>query len=179
MSSSALQLTVSPSQFRRSGRKTSLSSSFRILRMRVSSWKDATHIRLRTSAAMPQADMFHQVRSQYERSMESRLRHRLTHEHGDPRKVLARSEESFITELPDKWRIDYDRRKGHSHTGLYALANVPYKSFGNLKHTDAYDLLCEHLDVSVGRQCCAKVSRASARWPLEDTCTQFPVVLSL
>lgn len=103
---------------------------------------------------MPQADMFHQIRSQYERSLESRLRR----EHGDPRKVLARSEESFVTELPDKWRVDYERRRGHSHSGLYALANVPYKTFGNLKHTDAYDLLCDHLDVSIGRPCCAKVS---------------------
>ena len=66
--------------------------------------------------------------------------------------VVARDEKWFITELLDKWKVDYERRKRHHHTGYFALNHVPYKTFANLKHTDVYDLLGHHLGILMNRQ---------------------------
>ena len=93
---------------------------------------------------MPQVDLFHQIRTKFERSPPSPVAKR--HE-----KVLARNQASFVTELPDKWRVDYERRNGHRHTGFFAYSHVPYRSFGNLKYTDGHDLLADHLRVTITR----------------------------
>lgn len=99
---------------------------------------------------MPQqGDVFHQIRTQFDDGLPS-LPAR------PDRKVLARNDAHFITELPEKWRIDYDRRNGHRNTGLFAHSHIPYRTFGNLKHTDAYDLVSDHLGVTITKQ--AKVS---------------------
>ena len=66
--------------------------------------------------------------------------------------VVARDEKWFITELLDKWKVDYERRKRHHHTGYFALNYIPYKTFASLKHTDAYDLLGDHLGILMNRQ---------------------------
>lgn len=65
--------------------------------------------------------------------------------------VVARNEKWFITELPEKWRQDYERRKRHRHTGYFACNHVPYKTFANLRHTDVYDLLGDHLGILMSK----------------------------
>lgn len=64
---------------------------------------------------------------------------------------MARDQKWFITELLDKWRVDYERRKLHHHTGYFALNHIPYKTFANLRFTDVYDLLGEHLGIMMNR----------------------------
>lgn len=63
--------------------------------------------------------------------------------------VLARNDACFITELPNKWHVDYDRRSKHQHTGFFAYNHVPYRTFGNLRHTDVYDLIGDKLGIVV------------------------------
>ncbi len=63
--------------------------------------------------------------------------------------VLARDDNYFITELPEKWRVDYDRRAGHENTGYFSCNYLPYVTFDNLKHTDVYDLIGDHLGIVV------------------------------
>ena len=94
---------------------------------------------------MPQADVFQQIRSQFERKTLPPL---------CPggctcTKVLARNDVHFISDLPDKWLVDYERRQGHRHTGFFAYNHLPYKTFANLKHTDVYDLIGEQLGVAI------------------------------
>ncbi len=93
---------------------------------------------------MPHVDILQQVRTQFERNPLPPSRGRRT-------KVLARSGTEFISDLPDKWRVDYDRRNQHLHTGFFAYNHVPYRSFGNLKYTDPYDLIRDSLGVSVAK----------------------------
>ena len=107
-------------------------------------YTSARQTRRRESQAMPQADMFQQIRTQFERNPP------LTFTKGHA-KVLARNDEHFITELPEKWRVDYERRNGHHHTGFFAHNHLPYRTFGKLKHTDVYDLIADHLGVTITR----------------------------
>jgi len=93
---------------------------------------------------MPQLDIFQQIRTQFEKSSPPVVAKR--HE-----KVLARNQASFVSELPDKWRVDYERRNRHRHTGYFAYSHIPYRSFGNLKYTDGHDLLADHLGVTFTR----------------------------
>lgn len=95
---------------------------------------------------MPQADVFQQIRTQFQ---EKAYRPLST---GDRTKVLARNDVHFISELPNKWRADYERRQGHRHTGFFAYNHLPYKTFGDLKHTDVYDLMGDRLGITVTKQ---------------------------
>ena len=62
-------------------------------------------------------------------------------------KVLTRNRECYLTERPDKSTVDYERRALHRYTGFTSLAHVPYRPFAGLKHTDAYSLIAETMDL--------------------------------
>ena len=94
---------------------------------------------------MPQADVFQQIQSQFERKSPRPFCH------GSRTKVLARNDVHFISDLPDKWLVDYERRQGHRHSGFFAYNHLPYKTFGNLKHTDVYDLIGEQLEIAISK----------------------------
>lgn len=60
-------------------------------------------------------------------------------------KVITRNHDSFLTERPEKSKLDYQRRTGHRHTGFNSLTHVPYRPFADLKHTDAHSLITESM----------------------------------
>lgn len=125
------------------------------MRTRIRRTWDATHTQgvtvnsnrdRRPWSIMPQADLFQQIRTQFQ---EKTYRPLST---VGRTKVLARSDVHFISELPNKWRVDYERRQDHKHTGFFAYNHLPYKTFGNLKHTDVYDLMGDRLGMTVTKQ---------------------------
>ncbi len=61
--------------------------------------------------------------------------------------MLSRNNEYFTTDLPERWRLNYNRRLGHKKTGYFSKNNAPYVTFDNLKYTDVYDLVEENLDI--------------------------------
>ena len=65
--------------------------------------------------------------------------------------VLARDEKWFITELPGKWKLDYERRKEHCNTGYFSSINVPYKTFASYKNIGVCELLEDALSISLAR----------------------------
>ena len=91
---------------------------------------------------MPLTEAFAQIRAQFEDKP-------LPVEAERHNKVITRNNECFITELPEKWRLDYERRRHHDHTGYFAYNYIPYRTFANLKHTDVCDLISDHLDVRI------------------------------
>ena len=64
---------------------------------------------------------------------------------------MARNEKWFVPEQLDRWRVISERRKQLHHTGHSALNYLPYRTFGNLKHTDVYDLLGDHLGILMNK----------------------------
>lgn len=75
--------------------------------------------------------------------------------------------------------MDYERRKLHHHTGYFALNHVPYKTFANLKHTDVYDLLGDHLEILMNRQYAfAQVGLQYSLLVLKINCLHFTYLCS-
>ncbi len=66
--------------------------------------------------------------------------------------VLARGKNIFVTSLPEKWKLDYIRRKGQCNTGLFSISNIPYKTFEDLTHLDIYDVLQECMGITINKK---------------------------
>ena len=101
---------------------------------------------------MPLVDVFQQIRSQLESKPPTPDKPPLLgRQENDDAKVLARNEECYVSEMPFKSCIDYERRAGHSQTGFFSLSHLPYRPFGGFKHADPYNLIEEYFGVSIPR----------------------------
>lgn len=67
-------------------------------------------------------------------------------------KVLARDDKWFITDLPGKWKVDYERRKEQYKTGYFSSINAPYKAFANYKNAEVSELLDDALSLNLTKQ---------------------------
>lgn len=67
-------------------------------------------------------------------------------------KVLARDDKWFITELPGKWKLDYERRKEQYKTGYFSSINIPYKTFASYKNVGVSELLEDALSLNLVKQ---------------------------
>ncbi|XP_064381945.1 uncharacterized protein LOC135330904 [Halichondria panicea] len=116
---------------------------------------------------MSLSDVFVQIRNKFDKNGHPSEVHGPGH-----RKVLARDDNYFITELPEKWRVDYDRRAGHENTGYFSCNYLPYVTFDNLKHTDVYDLIGDHLGIVVQNHWYYMQTLHLAQFPPQDSNTE-------
>lgn len=94
---------------------------------------------------MPFNDGFRHLRNQIENSA-ILCSPRLNYTHKAP--VIARTDVAFLSEFPEHLLDSLARRKKHCGTGLFSPQHLPFKTFGNLKHTDTFEWVADYFDIS-------------------------------
>ena len=64
---------------------------------------------------------------------------------------MTRNADWYLTDHPEKWKQDYERRKGPHDCGYFSAKGIPYKPFGNLRALSALDLVEEALSIPITR----------------------------
>lgn len=96
---------------------------------------------LRRCSIMPLPEIMQHLRAQYERGavVPSVQSYKL---------ILARNDDFFISDFPpNKWQTDYERRKCNLSCGFFSVNTLPYKSCGEMRHLDCYELIKERLRI--------------------------------
>lgn len=91
---------------------------------------------------MPLLETIQNLRSQYERG--ATLPPVRSY-----KRILARNNDFFISELSNTWQTNYERRKKNLSRGFFSANILPYKTCGELKHLDLYELIKEHLKIEI------------------------------
>ena len=68
-----------------------------------------------------------------------------------PATNLHRNDKWFITALPDKWRVDYERRKEQYKTGYFSSTSSPFKPFANFKSAEVIDILEDAFTINLSK----------------------------
>ena len=64
---------------------------------------------------------------------------------------MTRNEDRLIVEFPERWKLEYERKRVPCDSGYFSAKGSPYKPYANLKTSSTLDLVEDALKIPISR----------------------------